>query len=189
MRNFTRIRQLTSEERTALVKGTKSSAGFTMRRSHILLLSAAGQTPQQIAHQLHCGDQTVRNVIRAFEREGLACLQTKSRRPHHDPSTFDAHGLQRLAELVHRSPRDFGFQTSIWSLTLLARVCFEHGIVARPISYETVRRALLKLDIDWQRARHRITSHDPHYERKKAPTSVDRLGAPAPGRSPAVMGR
>jgi transposase len=181
MRKFTRVRHLTPEEQAALVRGTKSSAGFTLRRSQILLLSAAGQTPQQIAQQLQCGDQTVRNVIRAFEREGLACLQAKSRRPHHDPSTFDVHGLQRLAELVHRSPRDFGFQTSIWSLALLATVCFKQGIVARPVSYETIRRALLKLDINWQRARHRITSHDPHYERKKATAGVDGVGASASG--------
>jgi transposase len=179
MRKYTRVRQLTAEEQAALVKGTKSTAGFTVRRSQLLLLSANGQTPQQIAHQLQCGDQTVRKVIRAFEREGLACLQAKSRRPHHDPSTFDDEGLQRLAELVHRSPRDFGLETSVWSLALLARVCFEQGLVARPVSYETIRRALLKLGIDWQRARHRITSHDPRYEQKKATPSVDRMGTSA----------
>lgn len=179
MRKYTRVRQLTAEEQAILVKSAKSTAGFTVRRSHILLLSANGQTPQQIAHQLHCGDQTVRKVIRAFEREGLACLQAKSRRPHRDPSTFDADGLQRLEQLVHRSPRDFGLETSIWSLALLAKVCFEQGIVARPVSYETIRRALLKLGIDWQRARHRITSHDPHYERKKATPGVDRMGTSA----------
>lgn len=177
MRKYTRVRQLTADERVALRRGTKSGSGFTVRRSQVLLLSAEGLTPQQIAQRLHCGDQTVRNVLRTFEREGLSCLQAKSRRPHHDPSTFDADGLQRLADMVHRSPRDFGLETSLWSLALLARVCFEQGIVARPISYETIRRALLKLDINWQRARHRITSHDPHYERKKAAAGVDRMGA------------
>jgi len=189
MRKYTRVRQLTAEEQATLVKGAKSTAGFTVRRSHILLLSANGQTPQQIAHQLHCGDQTVRKVIRAFERDGLACLQAKSRRPHHDPSTFDAASRQRLAELVHRSPRDFGLETSVWSLALLAKVCFEQGLVARPVSYETIRRTLLKLGIDWQRARHRITSHDPHYERKKATAGLDRVGTAAPRSGTPVMGR
>jgi DNA-binding CsgD family transcriptional regulator len=114
MRKYTRVRQLTAEEQATLVKGAKSTAGFTVRRSQILLLSANGQTPQQIAHQLHCGDQTVRKVIRAFEREGLACLQAKSRRPHHDPSTFDAHSLQQLYQFHWRiacklvSPKTWG---------------------------------------------------------------------------------
>ena len=104
MRKFNRVRRLNEDEQRALVQGTKSRSGFTMRRSHILLLSGEGLTPQQIAQRLHCGDQTVRNVIRAFDQEGLGCLEEKSSRPHHDNSTFTADGLQRLANLVHRSP-------------------------------------------------------------------------------------
>jgi transposase len=168
MRNYTRVHELNPEERAALLKGAKASSGFTMRRSQILLASAEGQTPQQIAQRLHCGDQTVRNVIRAFEREGVRCLQEKSHRPHQTASAFDAAGLQQLEALIHRSPRDFGLTTSLWTLPLLAQVCFEQRLVARPISYETVRRGLLKLGIDWRRARHHITSRDPQYERKKA---------------------
>ena len=176
MRTIKRVHPLSEEEQRALVKGTKSHSSFTVRRSQMLLLSAEGLTPQQIGQRLHCGDQTVRNVIQAFEREGLDCLERKSSRPHHDNSTFTAEGLQQLHELVHRSPRDFGKPHSLWSLTVLARVCFEQGMVARPISYETVRRALGKLGLDWQRARHHITSHDPQYERKKAASTLDRLG-------------
>ena len=176
MRTIKRVHPLSEEEHRALVKGTKSPSGFTVRRSQMLLLSAEGLTPQQIAQRLHCGDQTVRNVIRAFEHEGLSCLAQKSSRPHHDNSTFTAEGLQRLHELVHCSPRDFGRPHSLWSLGQLAQVCFEQGLVARPISYETVRRALGKLGLDWGRARHHITSHDPHYERKKAASTLDRLG-------------
>ena len=166
MRRFNRVRTLSEDEHRALVQGTKSRSGFIMRRSHILLLSGEGLTPQQIAERLHCGDQTVRNVIRAFDKEGLGCLEEKSSRPHRDNSTFTAEGLQRLADLVHRSPRDFGGYSSLWSLAQLAKVCFREGIVARPISYESVRRALVKLGLDWRHARHQITSHDPQYERK-----------------------
>jgi len=155
-----------------------------MRRSHILLLSDEGLTPQQIAQRLHCGDQTVRNVIRAFDQEGLGCLEEKSSRPHHDNSTFTGEGLQRLANLVHRSPRDFGGKSSLWSLAELANVCFKQGIVARPISYESVRRALVKLGLDWRHARHPISSHDPQYERKKAASTLDGLGQKGPVISP-----
>ena len=176
MKNFKRVQILTTDERAAVMRGTKSKAGFTVRRSHILLLSAEGKTPQQIADQLHCGDQTVRNVIRAFEREGLGCLQEKSHRPQRDYCVFDGDRLERLEALVHRSPRDFGQETSLWTLPLLAQVCIQEGIVARPISDETVRRALVSLSLDWQHARHRITSHDPHYETKKATSTLDSLG-------------
>ena len=173
MRDFTQVHPLTKEERAALVQGTKSRIGFTVRRSHILLLSAGGHKPREIAARLHCGEQTARTVIHAFEREGVGCLEEKSRRPHEDHHAFDEAGLKRLEETIHHSPRDFGLTTSLWTLPLLAQVCFQEKIVARPISYETVRRGLLKLGIDWRRARHKITSHDPHYERKKASSAVD----------------
>lgn len=117
--------------------------------------------PQQIAERLHGGDQTVRNVIQAFAREGLGCLQAKSQRPHQDHRVFDQVGLERLQAVIHRSPRDFGLETSLWTLPLLAGICFEQGIVARVVISETIRRALLKLGLPWRQARHRITSHDP----------------------------
>lgn len=169
MRNFTHVHPLSNEERAALIQATKSKSGFTVRRSHIVLLSAEGRKPQEIAEGLHCGNQTVRTVIHAFEREGLACLEEKSHRPLRDYRAFDEAGLKRLEAIVHQSPRDFGLTTSLWTLPLLAQVCFQQQVVAHPISYETVRRGLLKLGIDWRRARQKITSHDPHYERKKAP--------------------
>ena len=176
MTTFKRVHPLTDEERTALLHGTKSKAGFTVRRSHSLQLSDEGLTPQQIAERLHCGDQTVRNVIRAFEREGVSCLQEKSHRPHRDYHVFDPDGLERLEALVHHSPRDFGCKTSLWRLPLLAQVCFQESVVARPIRGETIRRALLKLGIAWKHARQRITSHDPQYETKKATATLDGLG-------------
>jgi transposase len=176
MRHYTRIRELKESEHQALLQGTKSRAGFTMRRSHILLLSAEGLTPQQIAQRLHCGQQTVRDAIHAFAAEGVTCLQQKSNRPHSISRAFDSDGLKRLEDIVHRSPRDFGLETSQWTLVQLAEVCYKSGVVQQPISYETVRQGLCKLGIDWQTARHRITSHDPHYERKKTAPALDRAG-------------
>jgi transposase len=173
MRPHKRIRELTLEEKQALHKGTKSPSGFTTRRSQMLLLNAEGMSAPQIAQRLHCAEQSVRNVIRAFEREGLGCLQQKSNRPHTDSSAFDSSGLKHLEELVHRSPRDFGFESSQWTLKQLAQACFKEGIVKQAISYETVRQGLGKLGITWKTARHHISSHDGQYVRKKASAAVD----------------
>jgi transposase len=176
MKTFNRVHFLTAEERAALVKGTKAKAGFTVRRSHSLLLSAEGYSPQHIARRLHGGDQTVRHVLRAFEREGGGCWREKSHRPHPDQRVFTPETLAQLEALVHRSPRDLGQPTSLWTLPLLAQVCFQQGRVARPIRDETVRRALIQLGIDWQPARQRLPSQDPHDEIKKPAAPLDRLG-------------
>jgi DNA-binding NarL/FixJ family response regulator len=55
------VRSLTEEERATLHARRRAAEAFTLRRSQILLASAAGHPPRQIAQHLGCGDQTVRN--------------------------------------------------------------------------------------------------------------------------------
>jgi len=161
------LRELTDKEREALEAGRRSSQGFTVRRSQMLLASAQGQTTTTIAHQIGCNDQTVRNAIHDFHQRGLAALEPKSSRPHTTHEAFDAQGRERLRALLHQTPRSFGKDTSIWTLDLAAEVSLTVGIVSRPITGETVRNALSKLGVRWKRAKHWITSPDPDYVRKK----------------------
>jgi transposase len=134
------VRDLTQEELVALKQGLRSSDAFTLRRSQILLASNQGQTPQQVAAQLHCSDQCVREAIHAFHAEGLACLKGKSHATHRDQSALGSAGLAQLQELLHHSPRHFGQQTSLWTLQGLAKVSLAQGITSRQVSDETIRR-------------------------------------------------
>jgi transposase len=161
------VRSLSDAERDALKAGLRSSDAFTLRRSQILLASARGETPPAIARQLGCASQTVRNTIRALNERGLAALQERSHRNHTIHTTFDAAGLEQLQALAHRSPRDFGHPTSLWTLELLAEESFRQGLTARRVSDETVRMAIKRLGRSWKRAKHWITSPDPEYARKK----------------------
>ncbi len=69
---------------------------------------------------------------------------------------------------MHRSPRDFGYATSLWTLDLAAEVSFAQGLTPRLVTGEAIRTTLLRLGIGWKRAKHWITSPDPAYARKKA---------------------
>jgi transposase len=128
---------------------------------------ARGERASTIARQLGCDDQTVRNVIHGFNAAGLAVLREGSSRPHHLRTTFSAEGCQRLQDLLHRSPREFGRDRGLWTLELAAQVSFEQGITACEVSTESVRRALKRLKTNWKRAKHWITSPDPQYLLKK----------------------
>jgi transposase len=161
------VRALTPEEHRALRAGLRSPVAFTLRRCQTLLASAQGQRPAQIARTLGCAVQTVRNALRAFAAEGLACLAEKSPRPKRTRRLLDESADERLRDWLHRSPRDFGKPTSLWTLDLAAEVCQEQGLTDRPISTETIRRALRRLKVGWKRAKHWITSPDPAYARKK----------------------
>jgi len=120
-----------------------------------------------IARQLGCDDQTVRNVIKGFNAVGLAVLQEGSSRPHRLRTTFTEEGAERLKDLLHRSPRDFGQERSTWTLELAAQVSFEQEIISHKVSDESVRRALKRLKTNWKRAKHWISSPDPQYLQKK----------------------
>lgn len=161
------IRPLTQDEQQHIQKGLRSSDALVLRRCQILRARSRGERAPAIARQLGCDDQTVRNVIKDFNATGLDVLQEGSSRPHHLRTTFTEEGCQRLQELLHRSPHDFGRDRGVWTLELAAQVSFEQGIIATEVSTESVRRALKRLKTNWKRAKHWITSPDPQYLLKK----------------------
>lgn len=161
------VRSLTDGERASLRAGLRSGNAFTLRRSQILLSSAGSKTPRQLARQLGCTDQTVRHVIRAFERESVACLNQKSSAPKSRQPELDEAQREKLRALRHTSPRQFGRERLLWTLNLVAEVCLAQGITKALVSDETIRDALRRLGVRWKRARDWITSPDPKYARKK----------------------
>jgi transposase len=166
------VRPLRDAERGQLAAGLRSSDAFTLRRSQILLASARGEAAPQIARQLGCDDQTVRNAIAAFNARGVTALRKGSSRPHRIHAAFDLARGEQLRALLHRSPRTFGKPTSVWTLDLAADVSFEQGLTPERVSGETIRATLQRLGIRWRRAKQGITSPDPGYARKKAPATA-----------------
>jgi transposase len=150
-----------------LAAGLGSADAFTLRRCQIVLASARGERAATIAGHLGCSDQTVRNAIHAFDRDGVAALAAGSSRPHTIHAAFDATGAERLRGLLHRSPREFGHATSVWTLALLAETVCAEGLIATRITGETIRATLERRGIRWRRAKDWITSPDPAYTQKK----------------------
>jgi transposase len=161
------VRPLTEAERAALTAALRSRDAFVLRRAQIVLASARGERAPRIARSVGCDDQTAREVIRAFDATGLAALERRSSRPHRTHAAFDAAGLERLQALLHEGPRAFGKGTSLWTLPLAAEVSFAEGLTPARVSGETIRAALARLGVRWQRAKRWIESPDPQYARKK----------------------
>lgn len=148
--------------------GLRSKDAFVMRRSQILLASSRGQSPPKIAQSLGCGSQTVRNAIHAFNERGLDALTPGSSRPKRVHAAFDEESAEALREMLHRSPREFGHESSLWTLEMAAKVASEEGLTEGQGSGETIRATLSRLlSVRWMRAKRWITSPDPLYERKK----------------------
>ena len=165
-------RPFTPDEQHQIQAGLHSSEAFILRRSQILLASARSERAPVIARQLGCDDQTVRNVIHEFNTSGLTVFQEGSSRPHRLRTTFSEDAAQQVPTLLHRSPRDFGKKSGLWTLDLVAQVSFEQGLTSTVVSDERIRRLMKRLGLNWKRAKHWITSPDPQYLVKKTPETV-----------------
>ena len=162
------VRELKETERKQLEAGLRSSNAFVLRHSQVILASARGERAPMIARNLGCNDQTVRNIIRAFERSGLDFLKPGSHRPHTIHTVLDTVKIEKLRDLTQQSPRSFGKPQSLWTLNIVAEVAFEQGLTERQVSGEAIRLALNRLGMRWKRAKQWIGISDPEYRRKKA---------------------
>jgi hypothetical protein len=98
----------------------------------------------------------------------MDALTPGSSTPKRVYAAFDADSAERLRGMLHRSPREFGYESSLWTLEMAAKAAFEEGLAERRVSGETIRATLSRLlGIRWLRAKRWITSPDPLYERKK----------------------
>jgi transposase len=161
------VRTLSKMERKALQEGLRAGDAFVLRRCQILLASTRGEIAPQIAENLGCASQTVRDAIHDFNRRGLDALVAGSSRPKRTHTAFSKEQTQALEELLHHSPREFARDSTLWTLEMAAQVSFEEGITEKRVSAETIRATLARLGKGWQRAKRWIESPDPEYARKK----------------------
>jgi transposase len=167
MRKPIYVRSLTDEERAAVEAGLHSSNAFTLRRCQIVLASSRGKRAAQIAQDLSCDRDTVTKAINAFNERGVAALTPRSHAVHTPHAAFDGAAAEQLKAVVRQSPRNFGKETSVWTLDLAAEVSFEQGLTRERVSDETIRQTLKRLGIQWKRAKHWLASPDLAYTRKK----------------------
>ena len=161
------VRPLTDAERDAVELGLRSSNAYTLRRSQILAASQRGEHVPRIARGLSCDEQTVRNALHGFNQAGVAALTKRSSAVRTAQAAFTSATAAQLRTLLHRSPRDFGHKTSLWTLDLAAEEAHRQGLTATRVTGETVRATLVRLGVRWLRAKTWITSPDPAYARKK----------------------
>lgn len=162
------VRPLTFEEEYRLKQRLRSKEAFSLRRAQVILGSARGVSVPTLSQQTGYTKQMVRYVIHTFNEQGTACLVRQSNRPKTAAPLLDEQARQHLGQFLHQSPRLWGKNSSVWSLAMLAQVAFEQGLTPHQVSEETLRRALVRMKVNWKRAKHWITSPDAQYALKKS---------------------
>ena len=161
------VRMLSEAERTELKRKLRSADSFVLRRSQVILFSAAGLSITEISERVGYHAEWVRRIIHRFNREGLAGLERRKRGRRQVVRVFKEDGKAALEDIIHHSPRAYGKETSLWTLALLAEVCHERGLASRRLSAEGMRQVLKRYGIRWKRAKRWLVSPDPQYELKK----------------------
>jgi transposase len=162
-------RQPTQAEREQLEAGLKSNIALTVRRCQMILLSADEQLKvDEIGRRVGRSGQTVRDVLNTFNTTGIACIAPQPVGRQDDQRAFDDAAREQLRAMMVCSPRDFGYDTSLWTLDLLADVSYQQGLTAHRVHRDTVSETLKQMDLPWKRAKRTIHSPDPNYAGKKS---------------------
>jgi transposase len=161
-------RAITEEERETLRSELKSDKGLVVRRSHVILMSADESLKAQvIAERVGYSDETVRQIIQQFNKAGLLAIYPKAYGRHDDQRAFNDAARDQLKVIVRQSSRDFGCESSMWTLQLLAEVSYQEGLTDRIVHLDTVSETLRQIGANWKKAKRHIQSPDQHYRRKK----------------------
>ena len=137
--------------------------------------------------------ETARNAIHRFKEGGLqGAFRKGSSRPDTIHRAFDSEGAERLREMLHRRPRDFGKPTSsLWALDLAAEASFEEGLTEERVSGETIRATLAREF--WGCAGSEPSggsrAQTPTTKEKKAARPADRLDGARRGSGVGLRGR
>jgi transposase len=158
------VRDLQPQEGARLKRISRTAKQFARRqRALILLASASGMGPPQIAGLVGTDENQVRRVIHEFNTLGWESLRPRvgGGRPRR-VSTMTA---DRIVAIALACPRNYGVPLNRWSLRQLRGFLLRRGVVGS-ISVEGLRQVLRRAGITFQRTRTWKRSPDPDYEAK-----------------------
>jgi transposase len=136
-----RVRELSDDEGQRLLRIVRRSSGsvVTWRRAQMVLLSAQGMGPAQIAKVTFTSADRVRDVLHNFNADGFDSLRPKYAGGR--PPKFDTTQRAEIKKVALSRPVDHGLPFSTWSLSKLADFLVAQGVV-EDISHEGLRTLL-----------------------------------------------
>jgi transposase len=139
--------------RTALLRLTRTDPDPRVRhRADGLLLVATGVSMAQAARHIGCSRNSLRTWARRFLAEGRAGLVDRGRCGR--PPKLDAAARLLLETALGRSPLDYDYPVTTWTVADLTDLLGRHGW---HVSTATVYRALHQLGYRYRRPRHDLT--------------------------------
>ncbi len=161
-----RVREITNEEGNRLLRIVRRTSGsvVTWRRAQMVLLSAQGMDPAQIARVTFTSADRARDVIHNFNADGFDALYPRYRGGR--PPKYSAAERAEIKRIALSRPSDHDLPFSTWSLSKLAEHLVEKEVV-EDISHEGLRKLLDAEGVSFQRIKTWKESNDPDFEARK----------------------
>jgi transposase len=164
-----RARRLSDEEGRRLLQIVRRGKheSVRVRRATIIMASASGTLVPAIARLVAADEDTVRDVIHAFNQKGLAALDPQWAGGR--PRLISDSDIQVIVTAARTRPEKLGQPFTHWSLRKLAGYLTGRDRPVR-IGRERLRQILHARGISFQRTRTWKESHDPDRD-----TKLDRI--------------
>jgi transposase len=161
-----RARRLTDQEGQRLQQIVRRGKGesIRVRRALIIMASASGTPVPAIARLVAADEDTVRDVIHAFNDEGLACLDPKWAGGR--PRLISNDDVEFIIATATTRPTVLGRPFTHWSIRKLADYLATGASRTVRIGRERLRQLLHARRITFQRTRTWKESRDPDKEAK-----------------------
>jgi transposase len=158
-----RARRLTDQEGQRLQQIVRRGkhGSIRVRRAMIIMASASGTPAPAIARLVAADEDTVRDVIHAFNLKGLAALDPQWAGGR--PRLISDETVQVIVAAATTRPEKLSQPFTRWSVRKLAAYLAAAGI---PVSRERLRQLLHERGISFQRTRTWKESRDPGKEAK-----------------------
>jgi transposase len=161
-----RARRLTDEEGRRLTQIVRRGRGnpIRIRRATIIMASASGTPVPAIARLVAADEDTVRDVIHAFNQRGLAALDPRWAGGR--PRLIRDEDVAFIVTTATTRPETLGRPFTHWSVRKLAAYLRRNDQRVVRVSRERLRQILREAQISFQRTRTWKESRDPDKDRK-----------------------
>lgn len=158
------VRELDPEEAQRLVRVSRTARDrVRLRRAGMVLASLQGRSAPEIAVMFAAKEQTVRDVISAFNDRGFSALDPKDTVGQCRRSARWC--VREICRTAKSDPDRLGCPFTCWSLTKLRDYLAEHKHIR--LSREAIRQVLKDARISWQSTKTWKHSKDPEFTQKK----------------------
>lgn len=161
-----RARRLTEDEGRRLLRITRRGRheSIRVRRALIIMASASGTPVSSIARLVGAHEDTVRDVIHAFNERGLAALDPRWAGGR--PRLISPDDIEFIVATATRRPAKVGKPFTRWSMRKLADHLARNPVRPVRIGRERLRQILHEHQVTFQRTRTWKESADPDFDAK-----------------------